>query len=106
MRKNIHGCNIENNCHRAIADPRLLVGWVGSCPAWCQDSYSRRALTDRVRVSVCVSLRARELRGGGCYPLYQTASSIITRACAHTRIHTHTHRRVHSQTEAARQHLL
>ncbi len=41
-------CNIENNCHRVIADPRVVVGWVGSC----QDSYRRRALTDRVSMSV------------------------------------------------------
>ncbi len=56
----------------------LTVLWVFVC-LWEQDSVRERE-------------RERELRGV-CYPLYQAASCMITKA--HTRAHTHTHTHTH-----------
>lgn len=46
-----------------IVSLQILDWWLpGSCPAWCQDSYRRRALTDRVSMSVCVSFESKTVR--------------------------------------------
>ncbi len=94
-RKKIFICNIENNCHRVIADPRVVVGWVGSCQA-CFDWPCYECLCVFESKTVWERERERERESwGGCVILYIRLQAVWsprrTRAHTHTHTHTHTH---------------